>query len=285
MCQPIGLSGWEQRGLPFIQNKKVLVSVLGTLKQLKQHAPAVGLVLLFAGLAVRSSLFVPIFETPDEVWHYAYIKNIADGNGLPIQSLDLAQPWRQEGGQPPVFYILGALATFWIDTNDFPQVNRPNPFSKGIFPDALVNNDNLYLHGPLENFPYHGAALAVHLARLLSVALGTLSVALTYIVALEVFPRRRDIATGALALHALNPQFIYISGSASNDATITLFAALTVWLGIRWASRGQSFKGILALGFSLGLALLSKLTAIALLPWLILIALVVARDRLLRGAV
>ena len=75
-------------------------------------------VLLFTVLAGAYSIITPMFEAPDELHHYFYVKHLADGNTLPIQDPAVESLWAQEGSQPPLYYALAALATSWIDTSD-----------------------------------------------------------------------------------------------------------------------------------------------------------------------
>ncbi len=92
-----------------------------------------GLVIVLAGfllLGVLYSLVTPIFEAGDELWHYPFVQSLATGHGLPIQDPNVKTLWEQEGGQPPLYYALSALATFWIDTRDLPDRLWRNPEAK-----------------------------------------------------------------------------------------------------------------------------------------------------------
>ncbi|MGC8786320.1 MAG: hypothetical protein ACP5Q1_02715, partial [Anaerolineae bacterium] len=64
------------------------------------------ILILFVGLATFYSVTVPLFETPDEVWHYLYVKHIANGKGLPVYREGETFPMRQEASQPPLLYLL-----------------------------------------------------------------------------------------------------------------------------------------------------------------------------------
>ena len=55
------------------------------------------------------------------------VKYIADNWALPVQDPENIGPWRQEGSQPPLYYFIGAVATFWIDTSDMDVVRHENP--------------------------------------------------------------------------------------------------------------------------------------------------------------
>jgi 4-amino-4-deoxy-L-arabinose transferase-like glycosyltransferase len=237
---------------------------------IKRHW-AIGLILIvFIALGVAYSLVTPIFEAPDEINHYFFVKHLADGKGLPVQGLESRGLWEQEGSQPPLYYLMGALATFWVDTSDAetllwynPQANMGTPLDPG--------NKNVIVHTEREDFPFQGTALAVHLVRLLSVLLGAGTVLITYLIALEIFPQRRDLALGAAAINAFVPQFLFISAAVNNDNLVTFLSSLALLLLIRNTEYGIHGLFVLRiaysvlLGFVLGLACLSKLTGLGLL--------------------
>ncbi len=234
--------------------------------------PAIALVLAtFIALGITYSLITPIFEAPDEIYHYFFIKHVADGKGLPVQNPDDTGLWEQEGSQPPLYYLLGALATFWIDTSDAedllwhnPQANIGTPLNPG--------NKNVIVHTQIESFPFRGTALVVHIVRMLSVLLGAGTVFLTYRLALEVFPDHKYLAVGAAALNAFIPQFLFISAAVNNDNLVAFLSSWALLLLMRNTKYPISnTKGILGigywvlLGFVLGLACLSKLNGLGLL--------------------
>jgi len=220
-------------------------------------------VIAFLALAFVYNVTVPVLEAPDEQWHVAYVKYIADGHGLPVESLNRLD--LQEAHHPPLYYALGALATFWINTDDLPALLTPNPHwgFGGRSPD--LDNRNLFLHlHPGERLPYQGAALAVHIVRALSALAGAVTVASTYALALVIFPGRRWLALGAATFVAFNPQFLYLSASVNNDALVAALCAVALVL-IAQLARGQAGRGrLLALGVIIGLALLTKWSAIPL---------------------
>ncbi len=240
------------------------------------------IVVAYAVLAAIYSVVTPIFEASDELWHYPMVKYVAD-HGLHLPVLDPANvgPWRQEGGQPPLYYMIGAVLTGGIDTSDMDFVRRINPHADiGIVrPDG---NANMIVHRvEVETFPWRGTVLAVHLVRLLSVALGAVTVIVTYLLASEVFPTWPLIAVGAAALNAFVPMFLFISGSVNNDNLSNLLGNLLTLLIVRllktearprWTTYG-------ILGVATGAALLSKLNVGFLIP-LIALALLIVSVRL-----
>ena len=244
---------------------------------LRAHRGIVGLVACFIVLGIWYSATTPLFETPDEQWHFAFVQHVATGRGLPVQSEQPTHLARQEGSQPPLYYWLAAMATFWIDTSDFPAIVWENPHYGYNVPGVVNDNKNLFIHTALESFPYRGAVLAIHIARLVSVAMGALAVLFTYLLALEIFPDRKFLAVCAGAVVAFVPQFVFISGAVSNDSTIVAMAALSLWVMARLVAshRSQvtgpksqvtgrqsqvSSRYDIALGVTAGLAALAKVS-------------------------
>ncbi len=236
---------------------------------LKRRWPIIVILAAFVFLGALYSLVTPIFEASDELWHYPFVKHLADGGGLPVQDPANPQLWRQEGSQPPLYYALGALATFWIDTGDLPQLLRYNPHADiGVLrPDGNVN---MVVHSEAERFPYRGAALAVHVIRFLSVCMGAGTVFLTYLIALAIFPDREWLAAGAAAFNAFVPMFLFISGSVNNDNLAVLLCSYALLLAVRLLDVNgddpSHYRRPIVLGLVLGLAALSKASALGLAP-------------------
>jgi uncharacterized membrane protein YbhN (UPF0104 family) len=234
-------------------------------RQLKRHRAIAVIVLLFVVLGTLYSIVTPLFETPDEVWHYLYVKHFADGKGLPVYEEGVTFPMRQEASQPPLYYLLNGWATVWIDTSDVETVIQYNPHAAIGTPSASGNR-NVTSHTPYEDFPYRGTVLAAHLSRLLSVLMGVGAVVCTYAIARRLFPHPDWLAPAAAGFNAFIPQFIFIHASVNNDVLTTLLAALSLWLVVCIAQDGASIRRLCALGAVLGLAALSKLNGLVLVP-------------------
>ncbi len=248
---------------------------------LRAHREIALVLALFVALGIFYSVTTPLFEAPDEQWHFAFVQNVATGRGLPVQTVN--QPThlaRQEGSQPPLYYLLAAAATFWIDTSDYPGIVWENPHYGYNVPGIVNDNKNLFIHTALESFPYHGATLAIHLARLLSVLMGALAVLFTYLLTLEIFPDRKYLAASSAALVAFVPQFLFISSAVSNDSTIVAMSALSLWLVVRLLTKDGKqrtedgstehsssvlrLSSAIALGAATGLAALAKVSGLGL---------------------
>jgi hypothetical protein len=243
--------------------------------------PAIALILaMFIILGITYSLVTPIFEAPDEIYHYFFVKHLTDGKGLPVQNPEDTGLWEQEGSQPPLYYLMGALATFWIDTSDSedllwrnPQANIGTPLDPG--------NKNVIVHTRRESFPFRGTALAVHLIRLLSVLLSAGTVFLTYRLALEIFPEHRHLAVGAAAINAFIPQFLFIGGAINNDNLVVPLCSLALLMIVKIVNRESKIenRNWVLLGIILGLACLSKLNGLGLLILTVIVLIVEAYRR------
>jgi hypothetical protein len=226
------------------------------------------ILILLAAFVVLGAIYAfvtPLFEASDELWHYPMVKTLADGNSLPVQNPANVQAWRQEGSQPPLYYLLMAAATFWINTDDLNDVRFLNPHTDNGLITADRNN-NIAIHREDEALRWRGAALAVRLIRLLSVLLGALTVYFTYRLALELMPEQRGLALLAAAVTAFTPMFLFISASVNNDNLAVTLSAATLWLLVRWVKQPPRRLGWqhVALGLLLGAGALSKQSALGL---------------------
>jgi 4-amino-4-deoxy-L-arabinose transferase-like glycosyltransferase len=232
---------------------------------------------VFVALGIFYSLATPPLEASDEFDHYPYVQYVQTRRALPVMDPADPDPWRQEGGQPPLYYVLMAGLTSWIDTSDLGSVRWLNHHAFIGMP-GQVGNKNLVIHQPgREAFPWQGTVLAVHVIRLASVALGAVTVWLVWRVAAQLCPQSRWVPLMAAALTAFNPMFLFISAAVNNDVLAALFGSLSLLLILRISNLQSqiSWGNYLWLGIVLGLGALTKLSLVAMIP---LALLVVALD-------
>jgi 4-amino-4-deoxy-L-arabinose transferase-like glycosyltransferase len=224
------------------------------------------LLAVFIFIAATYSILTPPFETPDEIWHFAFIQHVVTGQGLPVAEPNSGALWRQQGVQAPGYYLAAVALTAWIDQSDFPAIyDRANPHRAIGQPDAPGNRNYLIHYPDEEGWPWRGSILALHVARFFSVFLGAVTIYAVYRT-LDLILGRSAALLGA-AFVAFIPQFIFISAAASNDNAINATAALVLWQLIRMMRKGEYIlraTGYATLGILLGLALISKLSALAL---------------------
>ncbi len=224
------------------------------------------------------SLATPLFEASDEAWHYPFVQHLASGGGLPVQRADQTDadaPWRQEGSQPPLYYALAALVTVPVDDSNWRQIRRLNPHGDlGLA--SHDGNMNVVLQSPAERFPWTGAALAVRLARLLSIILSTLTVWFAWLAGRELFPPPHPdtsqpdhalwLRLGTMVFTACVPMFAFISGSINNDNAAVLFSTMGVWWALRIARRRDTTqRAAIIAGLIASAGALSKSSALGLI--------------------
>lgn len=232
---------------------------------LKSH-PLPVLLALFAALVLMHNLTTPLFEAPDEVWHYAYARWIAEGHGLPAMDSD-ASGANQQVAQPPLYYGAAALLRAPFSDDDLADLWWGNPHFGYQAPGTLADNKNMLIHTAREAWPWRGAVLAVRVTRLTSLLFGLATVIAAWGLGHEALGDRRGALTVA-ALVALHPQFVFICGVVSNDSAAAALATAALWIAARALRRGLTVRRGLAAGVLVGLAMLSKTSALPLLPLL-----------------
>ena len=246
------------------------------------------LLALYIALAATYSVVTPLGEGPDEPGHAAYAFFLARTGRLPNQR---TREVPGEGHQPPLAYALAAPMLLWLPAKERALELPGNP----RFVWAGGDQVNVAGHGSREFWPWPSAVLGWHMARLVSVLCGAATVWFTYLAArrLTNSASQSKIPLLAASLVAFNPQFLFTSGLISNDALLAALSAALLWLALRQhagarsqepPARSQELIGqrndrehanqgniggvgnALALGIVLGLALLTKLSAVVLVP-------------------
>jgi hypothetical protein len=267
---------------------------------------------VFVMLALFYSVSIPLFEGPDEDDHFRYAKFIADHRALPVQ---LFEPGGgsagHQGWQPPLYYSLAALVIAPIDKSDHEQRLWRN-YAVTFVGDPACCGRNIYYHTAAEQFPYTRTTLAVHLARLISILFGAVTVAASFEITKTVLSasqraigiakhtctcgnrrckcpvRNERLAIAAAAIVAFNPSFLFASALVSNDAMLAAISSLVLLMWVRLLA-GQSApaaRSAAILGVLIGLGVLTKTTALGLIPFSMLVLILVAwRQCDVRGAI
>jgi 4-amino-4-deoxy-L-arabinose transferase-like glycosyltransferase len=223
----------------------------------------IAILVLYLGLGVVYSLVVPAFEAPDEPAHLGYVRYLVVHRRFPVQQPDPDLSPTLEAHQPPLYYLLAAGFTAWIEQADF-EFSPPNPCVQWS-PD-LPGQRHVYLHSDDESFPYRDGWLALHLVRGLSVLLGGVTVWTTYRLGRTVWPDQGGFALAAAAVVAFIPQFLFIHSTVNNDNLATALSAVVLLVAVRAVESSPNFKHAALLGLLLGLGALTKYSVLALAP-------------------
>lgn len=223
-------------------------------------------ILILAAFLILSISFSfgPIFEGPDELEHYRFVRELAETRTLPDP-----RQHHEEYHQPPLYYALAALIKAPISDADFEQV-EVNPYhlyhNHGEQYITGRDNKNHLIHSRAESFPFvqSGTALAVHLVRLLSVTLGVGTLMVCYAIFRLLWPDHPGSRLLALGIVAFWPLVIYMSSVVNNDALTIFLSSLSLLLALRYVCDGPSLLRAMFLGLVLSLALLTKISALLL---------------------
>ncbi|MEM7117328.1 MAG: hypothetical protein AAF614_33150 [Chloroflexota bacterium] len=248
----------------------------------------VGLIIgIYFMLAVGYGVVNPIFEAPDEHHHYFAARHIVMTGELPqAEASHLA---RQEAAQPPLYYLLGAafLAPLNLANESLPL--WVNPYAQ-FTNETTTDNINLFVHTDAEAWPWQGDVLGVHVLRFYTTLLGLGTLLLVLASGRVVWPERPLIPLLATGLVAFLPQFLFLHSAVSNDSLIILLSTAILYQLLSLSNAGildcgpdrdvqptlsptlaihdrRYWLRFATLGITIGLAILAKMTGLALIPF------------------
>jgi hypothetical protein len=207
----------------------------------------------------------PLFEPWDEDLHYDYVRVMADERIFPNP---YTKDW-SEYLQPPAYYMLLAPVLVLLPDRDFDEYQTrdwKNPYYGEFIGIAEQQNRNLWLHSRSENFPYRGnnTARNVQILRLTSILIGSITLLLCHQIFLILWPGHPYWRLFALSVAAFWPLFLRMSAAVNNDNLVYLLSTASVYLMLRMARDGPSWRLSALLGIVFGLALSTKTSTVAL---------------------
>ncbi len=215
------------------------------------------ILLLFFAAALRTSLQIPAFEGPDEIAHFGYIADMRRTARLPNPTAYRSNLARHESAQPPMQYVIGWAWSHLAPFDDTWNGDLPyNPWHR-TGDDTLGDNANANLFGPGHPATHPTLELSLHWARLVSVMMGVLAVAIALRAAHTLFGPGWALFAGAL--FAFNPTLIRAFALFGNDASAVLFGTVSVAVLVMLARSPQlGWRQVVGGGALLGFALLTK---------------------------
>jgi 4-amino-4-deoxy-L-arabinose transferase-like glycosyltransferase len=239
-------------------------------------------------LSLAYSSLNPLGEAPDEADHYAYAAYIGTEVRLP------SEPTMTQAKHPPLYHLLAAAVAAPVTPMDFSFL-RANPDISVAPGPPPGTSPNFFIHTRLEDWPWQGGPLAMHLGRLVSVLAGLVLVAVTYGLGQQLWPAWPALALAGAAFVAFLPESLFIGGAMSNDMLAAALSALALWSGLggttgelapacdparlddhssaarqrRTVKKSATLWAVLA-GIFLGLSFLTKVSTVALWPVVIL---------------
>ena len=176
-------------------------------------------------IRIAYAIVAPPFQAPDEFQHFSYVKYVHDAGRLPVQHSPATDPAELEFHQPPLYYFLAA---------------------------PLIPTTKLIQARPLL------------ILRLFNVLLAMMTIAVTYYFTAHVLKWSPFSVALACGVFALLPTYSYTSATVRNGTLATLFASLGLCLSAKTLldEKPKCDSRWVWVGAVVGLALLSKLTAI-----------------------
>ncbi len=233
------------------------------------------IVLAHLVLAVLYGAVIPPYEAHDETGHFAYIHHIVSTGRLPGRN-DPTEAFLDQSHQPPLYYLVAGALTFWAGHDSYAPPVR-NVFA---FDGSNRRGSRILLRDPGEAFPWRGAILGLHMARWVSALLSALMLALIARSAALLFPDRPAAAVLSTAIAAFNPQVIFMAAMVNNDVMVSLAGAAVAFFTLRIALAEKThWRLFVPLGATLGLSLMSKNSALALIGFVALALIFVARRK------
>lgn len=222
---------------------------------------------LYLLLALTAGVVNPLFEAPDEHFHFFTVQFIHQERRLPVLLPgDAYDPFMsQEAAQPPLYYLLGALLTAPFDLSAAREQVWLNPFVR-LGDAGSPMNINAAVRTPAERWPWQGYAAAAHLLRAFSAVIGLGTLLCIHAAGRLVWPAQPERALAATAAVACLPQFIFHHGAITNDVLVIFWCSLAFYLLLRiWPTAEPSPRAWAGLGVVIGLAMLSKTAGLLLL--------------------
>lgn len=242
----------------------------------------IAILIAFVFVGITYSVVVPPFEAPDEWSHLSLVRYFVTHKASPPRVLperrastgpDMA--WFLTYHDPPLYYApplyhgLCGLLVFWADMDDLPSRLTPSPsWEKGWVPepDGTPRNKNIYVHRPDETWDQSSTVRVTHVLRVASLMMGAVTVLCAYALTHLLWPERPFLALGAAAFVAFNPKFISISASVTNDNLLNMLFGLSLVCMLRCIRDGAAWHRWALLGGLVGVGLLTKQSALLLLP-------------------
>lgn len=245
-------------------------------------APLAALLGAVLVLGVTWALVVPPLQGPDEQSHAGYVQSLAEGPGLPGHAGRPPLSTEQLAAQDAVNSDQTAGAklvrprwstTAWDRWQRFDERLPATTRSDGGGDNAASSNPPLFYAYSAIPYAASGGDFFARLTamRLASVLWLLVTVVGAWLLAGELFGRDRLLQLVTAAVCGLMPMVVFISVQIGPDTMLYALWSLVLWLGVRILRRGADTASAVALLGLTGLAIVTKATAYALVPAVLLV--------------
>ncbi len=260
-----------------MQRSTEAAPVRARIRRLAPPASLAALLCIVAIVGLSWALMVPPWQSPDELDHFAYTQSLAERFALP------GDPKRQEDSSDEAFandsvgaarsafspatsppdWNLSDYAAYLAAEHGHPARSRQD----GGGPNGADSNPPLYyLFAAIPYLLDHGGTTFGQLygIRIAGVLLLLVTTVAAWMLAGEVFDRRRLPQLTCAAVAGLLPMTTFISTSNNPDALLIALWTLDLWLGARVINCGARREDVLAMATVTAAAILTKATSYAL---------------------
>lgn len=210
---------------------------------------------VFLTLGFLHCVTTPLWFPPDEDRHFAYCEYIANNKTLPHLDVSEKGFHISQAIHPPLYYLIGQ---FFCKKDS------------SILQTQLIINDgpgyNIVSPPPDPGLSYTQKAQSAYLLRVVSLLFSAVTVCLTYLILLVIFPGCVAMASAGALFVATNPEFLHISASVSNEPLSTTLSSLYLLLLALQFNRPATLGRQVAAGCVLGCCLLTKSSTIIYIP-------------------
>lgn len=232
------------------------------------------LLLVVAVVGVTWALIVPPWQAPDEDVHFAYTQTLVERQELPGKGPNAVSNQQRLSmnylNTDAVVLIPGATQdwsersaqAFRDDAKDAPNDDGGSPNAASGYPPAYY----LYEAVPYALASGSDVVTRLYVMRLFSVVWLLVTTTAAWLLAGELFGRNRLLQLVTAATIGLWPMLAFMSSAINPDSMLIALWTLSTWLGVSILRRGVSAPRAIALCLCVGLALVTKATALALIP-------------------
>jgi 4-amino-4-deoxy-L-arabinose transferase-like glycosyltransferase len=196
------------------------------------HILLIAIIITYVVIGALYAIYTPIWQIPDEPAHYNYVRQLVEGQGLPVMEM-------------------GDYDQEYLDRL------RGERFPPELSIDSVTYEDHqpplYYLLATPVYVLFGGQAVPL---RLLSVVFGAALLAVAFATIRTIFPARPALALVATALIAFIPQHVAMTAGVNNDTLGELILAITLWVLVVYLRGG--YERPWPAGLVLAAALLTK---------------------------
>jgi hypothetical protein len=256
---------------------------------------------LFIILCISYILIIPVFEAPDENWHFMYVFYMSKYNKTTAvynENITYGQYIKENANsnQNPMFFIDKKYMIYkWADGEYIEHItSRLHPpiyyfiSSQIIKPLKVSNIDAEYNHGNFwnPNLFIHNKILkdrsptnsSVLILRFFQIFYGVLIIIFLYkIIKLLSDDEFENNAIILLSGIAFLPQFVFLCSYVNNDVLSALFGLISVYFSVLLFKRDKAYLGAISVLFAViggftknTIFIMVPITIIAIIVWLVI---------------